>query len=274
MPAPLEFQQAQARIAEGVLLLTSRQWRRMLTLDDWPKIATRLTVLTAAGQKAAAERAVDYTASRLDVAPVVTTSAFVGMAADGRPLESLLYSAVVRARMTYATNSEQLEYGRQHLKMLAHTAVADAGRGAAQAQIAATPLAGYLRVVSPPCCQRCAVLAGRIFKWNEGFQRHPQCDCVHVPTKGDVPDDYTAIVGPDDVKDLTVAQRKAIDDGADMNAVINQRRGRSRDGMTTSEGATNRRGRPARLTPEAIYRRASSREEAIKLLADHGYIRA
>ena len=165
-------------------------------------------------------------------------------------------------------------------------------------------------MVNPPCCQRCAVLAGKHFKWNQGFQRHPRCDCRHIPFAESDPFDPGIHIGPDDVKDLTKAQRMAIDDGADMNQVINSRRAGSRRGlgMSTTEGTTlsgwasqvrrelarqrgevaketstkvGRRGyvqnyvvrrTGARPTPEAIYRFAESREEAIKLLAANGYI--
>lgn len=79
-----------------------------------------------------------------------------------------------------------------------------------------------------------------------------------------------------------------------MNQVINSHRvyvsregihtpARSRDGMTTTEGATRRglagqrlgaesKKRAQRLTPEGVYRLASTPEEAIALLRQHGYL--
>jgi hypothetical protein len=154
------------------------------------------------------------------------------------------------------------------------------------------------------------VLAGKFFRWNAGFQRHPKCDCVHIPTTEGGADGFKADVGPDDIKDLTRAQRRAIGDGADMNQVINAHRkgARSANGMFTSEGTTRRgwssyiqreiarqrgvaieeiatnvgrrgfvanyyvRRVPRRLTPEAIYRVAKSREEAVKMLYGYGYM--
>lgn len=309
--SPAEFQRQQAATAQGVLLLVRRQWDQLKSLDDWERFENRITILTASGQAQAARRAAEHTIDTLATRAVgaVDPTAFSGVASDGRALNTYLRSAVIHARSTYTDPLEQLASGRQWLSMLAHTAVADAGRGAAQVQIAATPQAGYIRVVSPPCCQRCAVLAGKTFKWNEGFERHPQCDCTHQPyLPGSIPDG--ASIGPDDVKDLTIAQRKAIGDGADMNAVINSHRkgARSIDKMTTSEGTTRRgwasyvrrevakqrgeiaaetavntgrRGRvenyvvrrvTPRLTPEAIYREAVDRREAVRLLALNGYI--
>ena len=113
MVAPTEFHDAQARTAQGVLLLTRRQWARMGSLDDWPKIAAQVTMLTAAGQLATAGRAVEYV---LDVLPepvaTVNPRAFAGVAPDGRPLDTLLYSSVVHAREKFAKVADQLESGR------------------------------------------------------------------------------------------------------------------------------------------------------------------
>jgi hypothetical protein len=157
----------------------------MGSLDDWPKIAAQVTMLTAAGQLATAGRGVEYV---LDVLPepvaTVNPRAFAGVAPDGRALDTLLYSSVVHAREKFSKVADQLESGRKWLGMLVHTAVADAGRSAAGAQIAATPDAGWMRMVSPPCCQRCAVLAGKEFKWNAGFERHPRCFPAGVLVSG------------------------------------------------------------------------------------------
>ena len=243
---PSDFQRAQARSIQGMLILIGRQWDRMRSLDDWDKIQDRVTVLTASGQVDVARRGISYVRGTVADDPVGVASprAFAGVAPDGRPLGSMLYSAVVHARTTYISPDEQLKSGRAWLQMLAHTSMADAGRAATQVQIAATPRAGWMRMVNPPCCQRCAVLAGKFFRYNEGFKRHPRCDCVHVPTTGGkVPQGYVSDIPTDEIHDLTDAQRQAIADGADRNQVINAYRGRLKnlDGyMWTNEGTTRR----------------------------------
>ena len=76
---------------------------------------------------------------------------------------------------------------------------------------------------------------------------------------------------------MTKGDRKALDEGADLNQVVNAKRGAS--GMTTTEGTTKRglagqrlgKGRQ-RLTPNGIYRIASDRTEAMTLLKQHGYV--
>jgi hypothetical protein len=173
------------------------------------------------------------------------------------------------------------------------TQVADAGRAATGVGIAARPGVGYVRMVHPGCCQRCAVLAGKSSR-SIAFPRHPGCQCRAVPTGEHPQGDLVEAIEAKDVRDLTKAQRKAIADGADMNQVINSHRvytsregihtpARSADGMTTTEGATRRgiaggrlgaasKQRARRLTPEGVYRLASTHEEAIALLRAHGYL--
>jgi hypothetical protein len=98
---------------------------------------------------------------------------------------------------------------------------------------------------------------------------------------------------PDQITGLTVGDRKAIDEGADMNQVLNAHRG-LQGGMETAEG-TSRQGvfggyirssdgsitrrakgtaNPQRLTPNGIYRLAKDdREWAVKMLKQFGYLK-
>lgn len=309
----------QQRLVVATLALTRREWSQMGDdLDSsWARIGPRVTLLTASAQIGAARSGASYVPDSLsqtggsaaDPVGQIIPEALAGIASDGRPLESLLYGAVVKSREADVDSlSQRLAIGGQWLDMAVHTTISDTARQAAGVAIAARPKTGWIRMVNPPCCQRCAVLAGKQFKWNQGFQRHPRCDCRHIPYAESDPFDPGIFVGPDDVKDLSKVQRHAIGDGADMNQVINSRRGRSANRMYTTEGTTRRgwashvqrelaqqRGEVAketaahagqrgyvknyvvrrtgpRPTPEAIYRFANSREEAIKLLAANGYI--
>jgi hypothetical protein len=132
--------------------------------------------------------------------------------------------------------------------------VADAARIATGVGAAARPhWGGYVRVLTPPSCSRCAVLAGKYFRWNTGFRRHPKCDCQHFPSSSE---SYARsegfITNPDDawragqIKDLTKAQQDALENGADLSQVVNARRGMS----TTDVG-----GRRVRITNEGTSRR-------------------
>jgi hypothetical protein len=61
--------------------------------------------------------------------------------------------------------------------------VNDAGRTASLVDVGRRPaVTGYVRSLNPPSCSRCAVLAGRVYRYSTGFQRHPRCDCLMTPT--------------------------------------------------------------------------------------------
>jgi hypothetical protein len=197
----------------------------------------------------------------------VNTDSLSGIASDGRPLGSLLEQAA---------DSHALE-------MMALTQIADAGRVAAGLAIAARPKVGWTRMVNPPCCARCAILAGKFFRWNQGFQRHPMCDCTHIPTVedqvGDVRTDPQALFAQGQVNGVTQAEQKAIGQGADLNQVINARRSLYMDdaGRRLTREATTRRGGRGidgfRPTPEQIYREAGDDQgEALRLLTRFGYL--
>lgn len=198
------------------------------------------------------------------VAPTVGAlglRAFTG-ASDGGPLGSLLERADSLAT----------------LLAMAVTQIADTGRSAGGVALTARPkLSGYIRNVGSTCCSRCAILAGRFYRYSSGFERHPNCRCTMVPTT-------TAGFGehietPDDlfregrITDLTNAQRGALEDGADISRVINANRGGlSPVGRGLRQTSELSRGGGVRLTPYSIYKLASTRDEAIRLLGQHGYL--
>jgi len=320
MVSPDAYYASQVRLAESAALMAARQWEKLGSdLDKWPEIASRLALIVAGHQVTAASNGITYVEDQVGppVAPVRAKS-FGGWASDGMPLDSLLYGSVVQSRMKFGSgmsDAEVMGFGRNWLEMAVQLQVLDAGRAASGVAIVATPQVGWIRYVHTPCCQSCAILAGKFFKWNVGFKRHPRCKCEHRPVGQDAVKGLTSDITPDQIHDLTDAQRRAIADGVDMNQVINAYRNmtpsmRSRM-ITTTEGTTRRgwasyvkrsrarltgdqvveterivgqrgyvktyveRRTRARMSPELIYAGAGrdmSREEAVKMLARHGYI--
>lgn len=245
--------------------------------QTWPAVAQRLHLTVSAAQYGSAQAASLYVPKVLaqtnqvnDPDGQIDPSAFAGFASDGRQLDSLLYGAVTQAKTAVAggaTAEQGLQSGRAWLDMAVQTLVADAGRSAVSAGIASRrQVGGWVRMLNPPSCSRCAVLAGKWFKWNAGFRRHPRCDCVHIPASesisGDLRVNPQALFQANQVTGLSVAQTKALNDGADMAKVVNATRGMSTTAIS----------RGGRLTPEGIYRRADSRDDAIRLLKQHGYL--
>lgn len=275
---------AQQRLIVATLGLTRREWATMGDNLDagWARIGPRIALLTASAQLGAARSGAAYVPAALeqqgipaaaDGAVLPWAMAGVATSVDGLTygsLGALLYGAVVKARTAKVDLlQERLRVGGSFLDTLVHTQVADAARMAASTAITATPKVGWVRMVNPPCCKRCAPLAGRVYRHSQGFDRHPRCDCTMLPTTVANPTATGITIGPDDVKDLTKAQRRAIADGADMNQVINSDRMRSKDLMSTRSG----RQRGSRLTPQGIYKVAGeNREEALRLLRANGYL--
>lgn len=220
----------------------------------------------------------------------VNPAGFAGIAADGRSLDGLLYAPAPHTKQRIKGGMDPLAAkvsGGKFLELLVKTAVADAGRGAAGVDVATRPLVGYTRMLNPPSCSRCSVLAGKYYKWNAGFLRHPGCDCIHVPSKGadaatseglihDPYEYFSSLSEIEQNKVYTASGAQAIRDGGDLFQVVNSRRGMKPGGLVTTEGTSRRgafgRGRGARLTPEGIYSQNLSREQTLKLLESNGYL--
>jgi hypothetical protein len=236
----------------------------------------------------------------------VSPPAFAGTAADGRDLASLLYLPIIDSKIRIAAGmpvADAMLFGRTSLTRIIATETADAGRDALQAGMTATgTVHDYVRLVAGTACSRCILLAGKHYRWNASFQRHPRCSCTAVPAAGGA---AALATDPHTLFDhLTAAQQdarfgaadaQAIREGADIYQVVNAHRGIYTAGDVyghtlelTSEGVTKRGlagkrliadrkpGGPTglRLTVREIYRQAGDdRPTALSLLRKYGYIR-
>lgn len=306
IPPAIEAHYGLVRDQEArALAVATRHWHKLgpnWIGQAWAERIPTVTAAITAAQRTAAASALVSGALALGEqgtwAPpdgLVNPDAFAGLAADGRSLDTLLRGPAITARTLIADGMEPaqaLAAGGRQLSMMVLTEIADAGRGAAGVQIAARPRVGYVRMLNPPSCSRCVVLAGRFYRWNQGFLRHPRCDCKHVPTmvtdqaeafaEGLIDDPYEAFNRMSEAEQnrvFTNAGAQAIRDGADMYQVVNARRGMKYRGAFTTEGASKhgwagkilRKGQ-RRMTPETIYRLNPNREQAVEALRAQGYI--
>lgn len=109
-------------------------------------------------------------------AAFVDPTAFVGVMDDGGDLTAALYSPIITTKRALAGGASlpaALSVGRGRLDQLAHSIITDTGRAAASVDVASRTAIGYTRMLNPPSCDRCAILAGRWYRWNAGFDRHP-----------------------------------------------------------------------------------------------------
>lgn len=243
--AEAHFQRQRTFVAVALSVI-----RRAFRLGDPRRAVPMLAVLQHEAARDAARSVSEMLAEQgagLRQVAEVNTMAIAGSTSNGQPLLRLIVD-----------DAELYQ-----LERTAVTAVQDAARMGAQLAVTATPGAGWTRMVNPPCCARCAILAGKFFKWNDGFERHPQCDCRHIATTQGIASEVEA--NPDRLLDnghvngLTVAERKAIDAGADLVRLVNARRDLWLDS-------------PMHPAPRRIFETAKTQDEAIAALRRAGYL--
>lgn len=313
------------RLQQAVTLTTRnevrRLWRRMGDDFDtsWRRVGPEVLAVIAEAQAQMAMRSKGYTTAVLNELDIpdqpegsLRTDSLVGIASDGRHLDSLAAQSVVTAKVAItegASTRQALTEGGEWLELMAQLQVADAARVAVGIGAASRRnIGGHVRVLNVPVCQRCAVLGGRFYRWSSGFDRHPRDDCTMLPVRSEsfaksnsVMFDPQAAYKAGQIKDLTQAQIKALEDGADLGRVVNAHRGISTTSTETAKSIRIRlksqaarpaapTGQPDLLaflppsaranltdlvipTPEGIYAAAGSdRSKAIALLREWGYI--
>lgn len=298
-----EHQTEQSRLAAATAVAAANQWQELEPgnlLASWlGRVGRIILALVTAGQYNAAAGSTAYLRRMAEAqggtptAPIVNPATFAGIASDGRLLDSMLIQPllqVLRLLNDGMSAREAMRRGHAALQMIARTQVADAGRVADGAGVAADKrYVMYVRQVHLPACARCILLAGRAYMWSTGFLRHPMCDCTMTPVfynatagKFDRPlpaspaELFEQMDAAQQDKAFTKAGAEAIRDGADPGRVVNARRGMQTAGgrivTTTGTGRRKKRG-PARLMPEQIYKDAAGdRDTAIRLLKEHGFI--
>lgn len=265
----LRTAEAHYRTQRKLIALAIAAMRRAFGQGDARRAVPMLTRIQrdAARDAARSVRAM-LAEQRFQSEPVgaVNPSALSGVASDGRSLLRLVVEA-----------DDEL----YQLERVAVTQVKDAARAAAGIEVTVRPRLGFVRMVVPPSCSRCVILAGKWYAWNEGFLRHPGCKCVHVPANEDAPHDLTtnphdyfeSLTRAEQDKVFTKAGAEAIRNGADIFRIVNARRsgaGLSRPGrFTKAEQRVLRDGRdrgrlakvdvygtPLEITQDGVTRRA------------------
>ncbi|MDY6054352.1 hypothetical protein [Micrococcus sp.] len=317
VPAPaVEQYERSVRLQRSARAAVDAVWRQLdsrFLSESWDEAAPTLTAAVTRLQGQAATGGARYGAPTLAaqgvyVAPGawVDPGGIAGWSSRGVPVERALYSGVPHTKRLIAGGMEPraaMRQGREMVRMSAATQVADAGRTAASVDTFTRRGIAYVRMLTPPSCGRCAVLAGRVYMNNEGFRRHPRCDCIHVPTsraaaerEGLVTDPYEyfeSLSEAEQAKAFGVNGAQAIRDGADLFQVVNAGRGlsyggESRDGTLRGQKvaspytreSTSRRGLwggtrgigRQRLSVDAIYKQKLDRETTLRLLERNGYL--
>ena len=252
----------------------------------WLQIRARAVETLQIGRAATIHAALPYTSEVLAETRQVgvpsgalVPAEFLATAPNGYPVADTLDRLPVVAKQRAAGGMTALEAraaAGSWLTGVALTMLADTRRDIYQADIVQRPqVTGYVRMLNPPSCSRCAILAGKRFLWNQGFQRHPNCDCIHIPASEQVAGDFTtdpykyfeSLSKKDQERVFGKYNAQAVRDGADIYRVENTRL----RGLGTAAG-NKRYGTPNRRTIEDIYTRDRDRKFVIENLRYHGYI--
>lgn len=275
--------------------------RRFDTLDALTRTMASFQLLAAREAVRAFPLMLDEQGIDATAEGVARPLALVGTASDGRDMRGLLDFA----RDPAVTS--------QSFDLIVTTQLQDVARQSSSIMFGARPsVEGYVRMLNPPSCSRCTVLAGKFFRRNEGFSRHPKCDCRHIPSSeaasGDLRLDlrahFDSLPKVEQDGTFTKAGAEVIRRGGDIGQVVNARAGMSTAQVihgkgdrwtasgrlirteafgqklyTTSEGMTKRgaayaarAGKRARLMPESILEIAENDAEVLRLMRAHGYI--
>lgn len=256
----------------------SKLWRRMGDEFDasWQSIRPDLLNVVQVGRAAAVAVAAPYTARVLketgqadDPVGSLNLTAFTDTAPDGRDIGSLYDQSVIKVKKAVAsgmTSEASLAMVGRWMTMVTLTTLADTRRMVYEADIIQRPtLTGFSRMLNPPSCNRCIILAGKWFRWNEGFQRHPECDCIHVPASenvaGDIRTDpyamFESMSPAEQERTFGRSEARAIREGSDIYRVTNQ---------------SVRKLPTANSRIDDIYRNAGTRSNAIRMLREQGFI--
>ena len=280
----------QYRIQQAIAATTAsslaKLWRQ-LGADfslDWLRVRPQMLRVMQAGRLATVEAALPYMQAVLDetgqVGPptgVLVASRFTAAAPDGRLMLSLFDEYLIATKVAVAGGASSVEalagVGRLFTSMNL-TVLADTRRQVFHADLIQRPrVSGYTRMLNPPSCSRCIVLAGKWFGWNKGFQRHPRCDCIHIPSSEalagesmlDPKEYFDSLSSAQQDATFTKSGARAIREGADIGRVVSRQRMPS--ALSRPKGS-----KPVRLTVDDIYRVAGSRSNAIRLLTQEGFI--
>ncbi len=283
--------------------------------ESWAAgVGPRVQATVEQAQLTAAQAAAPYLAELAAAqgmpiaAPLIVASALSGIASDGRPLASLLYLPILLIKNLLGLGVRYPEAFRRGLTFagtIAATQVSDAGRGGVTVgMVAEKSWVSYIRVLRMPSCARCIVLAGRVYSYSTGFQRHERCDCEIRPVRRGSAE-WDQIPLPEEVfegmsreeqdKVFGKAGAESIRLGADIGQVVNARRGKMTTAagrLITTEGTTvrgiagkrlgdfkkqpgerYRRSQNIRPMPEELIKEANGdRDLAIQMLYRFGYI--
>lgn len=246
----------QRRIAAAAVVAVRRLFQRRAPILE---VASTVSTYQLASAMASANTVAGFAG---DQGRLTTAQAFAGVSSLGFPISEPIVATIDRfvpapLEPLPAAWWDDASAFMAEVEQLVLTEVQDAGRSASQVEFVARPdWQNYVRMLNPPSCARCAVLAGRIYRDLDAFDRHPRCDCVMIPVQNwQAAHDMGLVSSAQDLIDkgqlgthrtledgskkfepgLSKADMQSLHDGADIGEVVNARRA----GLRAPAGVTN-----------------------------------
>lgn len=222
-----------------------RIWRRVDTADitaSFLDLAPELFAVVNTAQDRLGAQAVEYVPNVIEATGQtraatprfeIPPTAMTGYAGSGASTAVVAYGATVRAKTAIGQGlapTAAMHQAGQWLHAAFATVFADTGRTIEGVAGFSRPVSGYVRMLNGESCGRCIILAGKFFRKNRGFQRHPACDCRHIPVSENIAGDLMTNSGAylDSLSDDALAKAlgsqanaRAYKDGADPMQLIN-----------------------------------------------------
>ncbi len=187
----------QAEVSATAALTVKKLWRRLGQnfSRDWERVGPQIVDTVQSARAAAVVTALPYTAATLAEQNVdaprtgqLVGARFLATAPSGAPVSVVVEEPIIRTRSLVGEGMpvrSALEQGGSYLAGIVLTLMADTRRSVYGVDIASRPgVGGYVRMLQAPSCSRCVILAGKFFRWNDGFQRHPRCFPAGVLVSG------------------------------------------------------------------------------------------
>lgn len=231
--------------------------------EAYADVVTLAQLEAAIIAQASVDDALRHQGQRADGHPEINPGMLASVDGKGRPVLGQAYATALLAERHIETSglvrvlalASAWQAARHSLARATQTMISDTARNAKSVRMLSRR-AGWVRVLTPPSCSRCVVLAGKFHRNpTADFQRHPACDCTQMPVANrnnrfsenliaDPKDYFDSLTASQQDTIFTKAGAQAIRDGADVGQVVNARRGMSRaaDGTptVTNEGTTVR----------------------------------
>lgn len=270
----------QRRITAGALVSIRRLFKRNAPLTE---IVSTVATYQLASAMASAQSVALFADDRT---PLTVPSVFAGVSSYGFPIAEPIVATIDRfvpapLEPLPANWWDDAAVFMDAVEQLIASEIQDAGRTASQVEFVSRPdWQNYVRMLNPPSCARCAILAGRIYRDLDHFDRHPGCDCVMIPVQNwEAAHDAGLVSSAQDLIDrgqlgshrtlddgtrrfepgLSQADMRALEDGADLTVLANATRGTRAPGITNAL-RTEVFGRDVKATTYGTTKRAAWRK--------------